>query len=65
MVAENLGQLVSDSFITPKYLSHMIEEIADLVSDKGIVQLTDLTDKYWLPLTFIRELITSRMASFP
>jgi hypothetical protein len=49
--------LINDSFITPKYISMMLDEIHDLVADKGIVELTDLTNKYWIPLTYLREVL--------
>jgi hypothetical protein len=65
LVNDGHGQLINDSFVTPKYLDQIIDEIADLVTDKGLVMLTDLTDKYWLPLTYLRELITSKKASLP
>ena len=54
---EKVGQLVNDTFITPKYVKTIVEEIHDLIQDKGIIELTDLTNKYWLPLTYLKELI--------
>jgi hypothetical protein len=43
----------------------MVEEIHDLILDKGIIELTDLTNKYWLPLTYLREVIGQNMDSLP
>ena len=61
LVKEGVGVLINDSFITPKYISMMLDEIHDLVADKGIVELTDLTNKYWIPLTYLREVLGQNM----
>ena len=35
----------------------IVEDLAAMVQDKGYVELSDLTNKYWLPLSFIRDAV--------
>ena len=64
-MAEGIGQLINDSFVTPAYLTRMVEEVHDLVQSKGIVEWVDLADKYNLPLSFIKTEVTLRKDSLP
>lgn len=57
--------MINDSYITPKYIKSMMEEISDLILDKGIVEWSDLTNKYWLPLTYIKEVTNKNLLSLP
>lgn len=65
LVTEGAGQLINDFFVTPAYLTRMVEEVHDLVQSKGIVEWVDLADKFNLPLSFIKAEITLRKDSLP
>ncbi len=57
--------MINECYITPKYIKSMMEEISDLILDKGIVDWSDLTTKYWLPLTYIKEVTSKSLSSLP
>ncbi len=42
--------MINDSFVTPMFEIRIVEDLASMVQDKGYVELSDLTNKYWLPL---------------
>ena len=65
IVQSGKGLLINDSIVTQKYLIGMVEEIADLVQDKGLVELSDLTNKYWLPLAFLKDTILQNVQILP
>ena len=65
LVKEGLGVIIDESFITPKYTRAQLEEISDLVNDKGMVELTNLTYKYRVPLAYMRDLINQNLNSLP
>lgn len=43
----------------------IVEDLAAMVQDKGYVELSDLTNKYWLPLSFIRDAISKHSDLLP
>ena len=43
----------------------IVEDLAAMVQDKGYVELSDLTNKYWLPLSFIRDAVTKHSDLLP
>ena len=51
------GQIVSGSYITDVFISGFLEELGQLVSDLGKVSLSDLTNKHWLPIDFVKDVI--------
>jgi len=61
LAAKGHGQLINFSLITPLYLDFLMEEVYDDVSDQGRVPLSDLTNKYWLPLDYVKEVLAARM----
>ena len=58
LCAQGKGSLINGSFITPCFIANFIEELGGLVADLGKVSLSDLTNKHWLPIDFIKETIT-------
>eukprot|EP00347_Sterkiella_histriomuscorum_P011179 403373446 len=52
------GQLISDI-----YIDQMMEEVYEMLSERGILVMQDLTTKYNLPIDFIKESIMGRMDS--
>ena len=57
--------MINDSFVTPKYEVALVEDLATMVQDKGCVELSDLTNKYWLPHQFIRDAISKHFDILP
>ena len=53
--------LINGQLISSQYLDLIMEELYELISDKGQVFLSELTSKYNLPLNFIKETIEQRM----
>ena len=43
----------------------IVEDLAAMVQDKGYVELSDLTNKYWLPLSFIRDAVNKHSDLLP
>jgi hypothetical protein len=43
----------------------IVEDLAAMVQDKGYVELSDLTNKYWLPLSFIRDAVIKHSDLLP
>lgn len=57
--------LINNCLIIPTYLDALMEEISDLLSDNGSLEISDLTNKYWLPITFLKSTIEARMHQLP
>ena len=57
LCAQGKGSLINGSYITPCFIASFIDELGGLVADLGKVSLSDLTNKHWLPIDFIRETI--------
>ena len=51
------GQIVSGTYITDIFINGFLEELEQLVADLGKVSLSDLTNKHWLPIDFVKDVI--------
>ena len=60
LCAAGEGKLVNNSYITPRFVDSFTEELAQNVTDLGKVSLSDLTNRHWLPIDFIKETIASK-----
>ena len=51
------GKVVNGTYITSVFVELFLEELGQLVADVGKVSLSDLTNKHWLPIEFVKDLI--------
>ena len=57
LCAHGKGKLVNGTYITNVFLELFLDELAQLVADLGRVSLSDLTNKHWLPIEFIKDVV--------
>ena len=57
LCAQGNGKLVNGTFITNIFVATFLEELEQLVTDLGKVSLSDLTNKHWLPIDFVKDLV--------
>jgi hypothetical protein len=57
-VKNNKVSLINGQLISKYYIDSIMEELYELVTDSGIVFLTDLTTRYNLPVDFIKDIIS-------
>jgi hypothetical protein len=62
-VKRNRVTLINGQLISDLYVDQMMEELYELVNEKGQVILSELTSKFNLPLDYIKECITAKMES--
>jgi len=60
-VKRNRVTLINGQLISDLYVDQMMEELYELVNEKGQVILSELTSKFNLPLDYIKECITAKM----
>ena len=60
-VKRNRVSLINGQLIAENYIDQMMEEVYEMVTEKGMLVLQELTTKYNLPLDFIKECIVNRM----
>ena len=51
------GKLINGSFITQLFVDQFLEELSQQVSDLGRISLSDLTNKHWLPIEYVKDVI--------
>jgi hypothetical protein len=51
------GKIVNGSLITQIFLDQFLEEVSEQIVDLGRISLSDLTNKYWLPIDYIKDVI--------
>ncbi|CDW88324.1 UNKNOWN [Stylonychia lemnae] len=61
IVKKNKLNLINGQLISEIYIDLIMEEVYEMLSDKGLLVLQELTTKYNLPLDFIKESIQHRM----
>ena len=57
------GKIVNGSLITPIFLDQFLEELSEQIVDLGRISLSDLTNKYMLPIDYIKEVIKNAKPS--
>lgn len=63
IVKRNRINLINGQLISDTYIESMMEEVYEMLSERGLLVLSELTTKYTLPLDFIKESIMYRMES--
>ena len=56
------GKIINGSFITQVFVDLFLEELSEQVTDLGRMALSDLTNKQWLPIEYVKDVINDAKA---
>jgi hypothetical protein len=51
--------------MTPAYIDTVVEEISEVLNDKGLLAISEPSSKYEIPLDFIKKALSVRMHILP
>ena len=63
LCAQGHGKLINGSFITQVFVDSFLEELSEQVADLGRVSLSDLTNRHWLPIEYVKDVIADAKAT--